>query len=1736
MNTFRKNRKKYFNITLAILIAILGAIFFLPPPQNTNAGSNPPCIPEDDCCPPSNIVTCIDDGSITGRIVNASEYVCWDPDGEVTLFATASATEVCGTQEVVTINSDCSVTTNYNPVCGSSYTWEISGPDYTNGVGLEAQISTTNCGIYTATFHLDATNRPCPPPSLTLSTNLYLVKPEIEMVEYIGIDLSPFPKGTNSAPGSVKVCPDIATNYEWTVAPNGVFNPEPAPTDTSVTVEERGEPSSSHLEELLTVKVYPGGCTAQTNFTIVEVDISLQGKDEKDEIQKGGNIPSNHDDDNYVDLLYLQDMFEQGPISNETDLVMFTITLTPEGLPTNEFVTLTGIEHMYEDDEKFTNAVGSYCVDRFPLTLYIDGQEGDESVKELFFTATHDKSGAKDKIKYIYIQADVDLPFFGPKTNISNSIDPEIAEYTDDTWGTYLILNDDDDTAGNLNWDFQDGTDIKTVADSRFRSLVDWKPHDPGDDYPANVSIDWDKTDKVAVFKVKDSETGELEEEEVFPGDEFDVPGDPELVLYAEGKQASDDMKDIEMTFTYTRDSAESVDKIKVSVVSVDIDGDSNHDEEITDDDDEVENSDQYPVAVMFNDDDDDTDDVLDNLDNITNGAADLDKMTDIYIREVLPLDIPQGVVKVSGMENVRLFRPESTGDTYVELTNSYDLWNELPITLKAEGVTEGKDTLIVKYEYFGNNDTNGQPFAVFNDKLIVEVFRVDMDIDSDHTANIEGGIERSELEDAIESGDLSLGNQQHLSRKYIVVNDYYDSNSGVPGYADNQTVPGGPVDNGVFVPMKFQTYGCLDESNSVVRFSYTEGSFAEGIEEEETIYTSGGNLKLWKKPQGTLRDTNSVVEGGDFIPANTDIPLDKIGSGEIDLYIEGFTPSDNGLGTELISVSVANDSSRANGSVSAMDEIKCTIIKVDVDIDSNNNNDFDTPSMTFAEDHYEDIENDNSHPGKFICVNDNDDDSDGIPDFADGYNLDGVNGNDDDTPASTEKFTPIIFKIPEPIVLSDALVRLSGDYIDSDPLGVTTNIDGMYILPAGDMRLWLYDGSVPRNGSNIVDRSHIITKGEYTAEAFGFTNGVRTITCYLEGIRPSSDVATTRILFEVDPDGVVSGKPYPEFIAADAVRMTVVKVDIVDPDENDVHLKDEELIFDGEVEPSGLSGVTYVWSVVEGACDPATATTEDFQTTLKSEGNIKVKLAVTVGGITCEKERTIKAMVPEIVEVNFQDVVCTLITHMGGNTVSSDATAEWTRTFGTDDPNKNNDAAYKRNTSSLGTNDATCKITCKASDELTANTSVQVKADGNTANLYTKDAYFSDWTGTIHMDFGSPLRQSIHQYVNNFDYTWYYRVEKLAGGWGDWVEMNRNPTHHNISIVHTSNSDSKYQWVVMNSCKLASGVLSTASDKDIVDKIYKNLPDLRASDDFIITNDDWVDANKLKYGVRAWTTDNILDNKGGMCQGWCNFFNDLALAQGISTTKRGYLLKNTAGQSPEVKWYSILIDSPGLNQTNITLFSPQDYKDVDKYPFPLYLGTGSTNDEITLNSNVTRYKFNAADNDGHAINFLEDGGDNYLYDASFGPYTADGIISNVYSSVPLGAKNGSTNNAFRTKYFNSSVQHLYGKIWYRYATDTQLDGAITNASATITVDETTGADASGTIRIEDEIIFYTAKTATNFTGCARGQSGTTATSHSDNTGVELIKTESGSTPPSNFSVPTSDVEESGLNVEWVEL
>ena len=67
----------------------------------------------------------------------------------------------------------------------------------------------------------------------------------------------------------------------------------------------------------------------------------------------------------------------------------------------------------------------------------------------------------------------------------------------------------------------------------------------------------------------------------------------------------------------------------------------------------------------------------------------------------------------------------------------------------------------------------------------------------------------------------------------------------------------------------------------------------------------------------------------------------------------------------------------------------------------------------------------------------------------------------------------------------------------------------------------------------------------------------------------------------------------------------------------------------------------------------------------------------------------------------------------------------------------------------------------------------------------------------------------------------------------------------------------------------------------------------------------------------------------------------------------------------------------------------------------------------------------------------------------------------------------------------------------------TQLNGAINSTATTITVDDTSQFSATGYFIIDAEVIQYTGKTSTTFTGCTR--SAVDATSHADNAPVQAV-------------------------------
>ena len=66
----------------------------------------------------------------------------------------------------------------------------------------------------------------------------------------------------------------------------------------------------------------------------------------------------------------------------------------------------------------------------------------------------------------------------------------------------------------------------------------------------------------------------------------------------------------------------------------------------------------------------------------------------------------------------------------------------------------------------------------------------------------------------------------------------------------------------------------------------------------------------------------------------------------------------------------------------------------------------------------------------------------------------------------------------------------------------------------------------------------------------------------------------------------------------------------------------------------------------------------------------------------------------------------------------------------------------------------------------------------------------------------------------------------------------------------------------------------------------------------------------------------------------------------------------------------------------------------------------------------------------------------------------------------------------------------------------TEINGAINASVTSLTVDSTVGFEDAGFIRVGTEIMSYTGKTATSFTGLTRGAGGTTAAAHSDDADI----------------------------------
>ncbi|MDX2081720.1 MAG: fibronectin type III domain-containing protein [Terrimicrobiaceae bacterium] len=189
------------------------------------------------------------------------------------------------------------------------------------------------------------------------------------------------------------------------------------------------------------------------------------------------------------------------------------------------------------------------------------------------------------------------------------------------------------------------------------------------------------------------------------------------------------------------------------------------------------------------------------------------------------------------------------------------------------------------------------------------------------------------------------------------------------------------------------------------------------------------------------------------------------------------------------------------------------------------------------------------TEPGKVVLINDGDADNDGIPDYADGYDLHPEIESDEAVPGAGFIPVHVNFSATDP---ANAKVRFT--YDSSNPAAVTSNSTNPHQLPAsGKMRLWLKDANggldydpetgesefSQRDGRSVSQGGDFIESGvEYTLEDLGlaaddyhyYQNG---FTVYAEVVKTSAEVADIPVKVEIKPNANLG------FVFSDQVRFT---------------------------------------------------------------------------------------------------------------------------------------------------------------------------------------------------------------------------------------------------------------------------------------------------------------------------------------------------------------------------------------------------------------------------------------------------------------------------------------------------------------------------------------------------------------------------------------------------------------------
>ncbi len=588
----------------------------------------------------------------------------------------------------------------------------------------------------------------------------------------------------------------------------------------------------------------------------------------------------------------------------------------------------------------------------------------------------------------------------------------------------------------------------------------------------------------------------------------------------------------------------------------------------------EKNEDDPFNLVVLVNDDNDDEDPVstppnpqpADNDDKIVSSFD--DDIIKITLRQNITPGNNQGTLMLSvpsGASDIRVFNsnPLDSSPFYslvdaelidwsVDLSSPsgdlYELAAFQVIDIYLEGLNPNPD-VTMKLAYL---DINGN--EIYSDEVHIAVLKVDLDIDSDNN-NANNLPDRNDDEEIIE--DI----EGWKPGKLIVVNNRDADKDNIPDFADFDITN----NSAQFTPLVLELPEPIDISKAKIRFTYSE-SDPQGVTGSGTdgdpYRPSSGHIRIWTKNANEIRGTQDINSGGNFIRStsnavNAEFMATDLGFSNstrtVTFYVEGINASTEIADQEIL-IGVNIDDYQTFEV--CKDMVRVTVIDMDLDIDSDNNNGFNPPARSAKEDEIEDYLNER---GKIICVNDGDIDKDGIPNFADGFDIYSNSGS-----SAGGYFTPIILGVPEAVDNELDKYKVRFTYVSSDPDAVIRQGDGSDENPynyqsapgSGYLRIWTKDGMNDRKKADINNSGDFIKSDELyklsdLCQVADYYE--RELKLYIEAVNPWpwTNTEGQRVQVDVFRDEL--------YIGEDTIRVTALKIDLDIDSDNNLQIQDED-------------------------------------------------------------------------------------------------------------------------------------------------------------------------------------------------------------------------------------------------------------------------------------------------------------------------------------------------------------------------------------------------------------------------------------------------------------------------------------------------------------------------------------------------------------------------------------------------